>query len=54
MEDNFSDTLVTDNVAHQELREYDEGRFEYYGESLDVVLTDDAESRRLRSTEFGR
>lgn len=50
----FSDTLVPDDAAAAELQDYDAGSFEHYGESLRVLWTDREESRRLRSTEFGR
>lgn len=50
----FSDTVVPDDAADAELRDYDAGRFQHYGDSLRVMWTDDEESRRLRATEFGR
>lgn len=50
----FSDTLVTDEGVDDVLQDHDSGRFEYYGEVLRVVWTDDAESQRLRASRFGR
>jgi len=50
-----SDTVLTDDEASQEeLLRYDEGRFDYYGESLRVVWTDPEESARLRQGHFER
>lgn len=50
----FSDSLVPDDAADAELRDYYEGRLQLYGDSLRVVWADEEESRRLRSTEFER
>lgn len=50
----FSDTLLPEDAADEELQNYDAGLFEYYGEQLRVLWTDEPESRHLRSTEFGR
>ncbi len=50
---NFSDALVPADASEAELRDYDAGRFNYYGEPLAVAWTDPPESNRLRSTQFG-
>ena len=48
-----SDALVPDDASEDEVRDYDAGRFSHYGETLGVLWTDPAESRRLRACSFG-
>lgn len=50
-----SDSLVPDDAADEELRQYDAGRYIHDdGEPLCVLWTDPAESQHLRAVEFGR
>ena len=52
---NFSDALVPDDASEAELREYDAGRFGYYGgQTLLVVWLNREESKRLQVSQFGR
>lgn len=50
----FSDILVPDDAAEEELAEYDAGRFEHAGEVLRVEWSDHQESRRPRASPFER
>ncbi len=50
----FSDDLVPDDTAEDELRDYDEGRYSHQGETLRVQWTDLDESKRLNAAHFGR
>lgn len=49
----FSDSLVPEDAADDELQAYDTGRFDHYGETLDARWTDEAESRLVRASRFG-
>jgi hypothetical protein len=49
-----SDSLLLKDATEQELADYDNARFGYYGELLRVQWLSPDESARLRATEFGR
>lgn len=50
----YSNALVPEDASEDQLRCYDEGRYDHYGEDLLVVWTDHEESGRLRASAFGR
>ena len=50
----FSDEVVPDDAADDELTGYDSGRFMHYGEALRVAWLSQEESTDLRASAFGR
>jgi hypothetical protein len=48
-----SDSLLPQDATDEELADYDQGRFRYYGEALRVEWLDREESASLRASEFG-
>jgi hypothetical protein len=48
-----SDSLLPQDATEEELADYDQGRFRYYGEGLRVEWLDREESASLRASEFG-
>ncbi|GAA2038623.1 hypothetical protein WDZ16_10450 [Pseudokineococcus marinus] len=49
----FTDAYVPDDAAQEALNDYGSGRFDHYGEVLQVKWTDRDESQRLRISHFG-